>query len=150
MAEGWWLIESPGTGIKPSEMVDRAGFIAQPLPMFNFERLDCWQHAIDFADFVYDATGSFPNDERFGLTNQMRRAAISISANLAEGSSRSSKTDFARFIENAAGSLFEVVSQAFIAKRRGLLSEEQFTHLYAAAEREGRMLSGLRNAMLHD
>ena len=49
--------------------------------MFNFEKLDVWQEAINFADFVYSVTRAFPNDERFGLTNQMRRAAVSISSN---------------------------------------------------------------------
>lgn len=83
--------------------------------MFNFEKLDVWQKAIDFADFVYVATP----DERFGLTNQMRRAAVSISSNIAEGCSRSSKADFARFVEIATGSVFEVVSQAFVGRRQG-------------------------------
>ncbi len=116
--------------------------------MFNFEKLDCWQHAIEFADIVYELTGSFPGDERFGLTNQMRRAAVSASSNIAEGSSRSSKVDFARFIEIATGSVFEVVSQSFIARRRGFITEENFARVYAAAERQGRMLSGLRNSLL--
>ena len=53
--------------------------------MFNFEKLDVWQKAIDFADLVYAATRTFPAEERFGLTNQMRRAAVSISSNIAEG-----------------------------------------------------------------
>ena len=65
--------------------------------MFNFEKLEVWQKAIDFAELVYTATQTFPADERFGLTNQMRRAAVSIASNIAEGSSRMSKTDFARF-----------------------------------------------------
>jgi four helix bundle protein len=86
--------------------------------MFNFEKLDVWQKAIDFADLVYSETQGFPTEERFGLTNQLRRAAISISSNIAEGSSRSSKNDFARFTEIAAGSVFEAVSQVFIARRR--------------------------------
>ena len=79
--------------------------------MFNFEKLDVWQEAINFVDLIYELTGAFPSDERFGLTNQMRRAAVSISSNIAEGSSRASRTDFARFVEIASGSLFEVVSQ---------------------------------------
>ena len=79
--------------------------------MFNFEKLDVWQEAIQFADLVYELSGDFPANERFGLTNQMRRAAVSISSNIAEGSSRMSCTDFARFVEIATGSLFEVVSQ---------------------------------------
>ena len=65
--------------------------------MFNFEKLDVWQKAIGFADLIYADTRTFPTDERFGLTTQLRRAAVSISSNIAEGSSRSSKIDFARF-----------------------------------------------------
>ena len=73
----------------------------------------------------------FPRDERFGITNQMRRASVSISSNLAEGSSRSSRMDYSRFIEMAAGSLFEVVSQAHIALRQAYLSEENFQLMHA-------------------
>jgi four helix bundle protein len=102
--------------------------------MFNFEKLDVWQKAIDFADLVYSETQGFPTEERFGLTNQLRRAAISISSNIAEGSSRSSKNDFARFTEIAAGSVFEAVSQVFIARRRNFLNEAQFQKIYADAE----------------
>lgn len=96
--------------------------------MFNFEKLEVWHKALDYADLIYSLSRHFPADERFGLTNQMRRSAVSISSNLAEGSSRSSKADFARFIEIATGSLFESVSQAFIARRQGLLSEPDFRH----------------------
>jgi four helix bundle protein len=116
--------------------------------MFNFEKLDTWQEAITFADLVYSLTRSFPDAERFGLTNQMRRAAVSISSNLAEGSSRASRIDFARFVEIATGSLFEVVSQSVLGKRQGFLSEESGQQLYAAAEKQSRMLSGLRKSLL--
>ena len=116
--------------------------------MFNFEKLDVWHRAIEFADLVYSATRSFPVDERFGLTNQMRRASVSVSSNIAEGSSRMSKNDFARFIEIATGSVFEVVSQAMIARRREFLSEENYHRIYGAAEEQSRMLSGLRKALL--
>src|ERR1700719_4078088 len=102
--------------------------------MFNFEKLDVWQKAIDFADLVYNCTRNFPADERFGLTNQMRRAAVSISSNIAEGTSRMSQTDFRRFIEIATASVFEVISQAFVARRQGLLSEHEFQATYAAAQ----------------
>jgi four helix bundle protein len=99
--------------------------------MFNFEKLEVWQKAIDFADLIYKQTQSFPLEERFGLTNHLRRAAVSISSNIAEGSSRSSKTDFARFTEIAAGSMFEAVSQAFIARGQSRFSEDQFQEIYA-------------------
>jgi four helix bundle protein len=91
--------------------------------MFNFEKLEVWNEAISFADMVYSLTRGFPDEERFGLTNQMRRAAVSISSNIAEGSSRVSRADFARFIEIATGSVFEVVSQSTIGKRQGFISE---------------------------
>jgi four helix bundle protein len=116
--------------------------------MFNFEKLDVWQKAIDFADLIYNKTRAFPPDERFGLTNQLRRAAVSISSNIAEGSSRSSKGDFARFVEIAAGSVFEEVSQAFIAQRQSLLNENEFRQIYTDAEELSRMLSGLRKSLL--
>ncbi len=90
--------------------------------MFNFEKLETWHEAIAFADIVYQLTSNFPPEERFGLTNQMRRAAVSISSNLAEGCSRSSKTDYARFVEIATGSVFEVVSQATIGRNQGFLT----------------------------
>ena len=116
--------------------------------MFNFEKLEVWKKAIDFADLVYNATKTFPAEERFGLTNQMRRAAVSISSNIAEGSSRISKTDYARFLEIATGSVFEVVSESFIGRREGFLDETKFQAIYEAAEEQSRMLSGLRKSVL--
>ncbi len=116
--------------------------------MFNFEKLDVWQEAIDFADLVYDLTGAFSSDERFGLTNQMRRAAVSISSNIAEGSSRASRPDFARFVEIASGSLFEVVSQSTISLRRKFLEQSEYDRIYSAAEKQSKMLSGLRKSLV--
>jgi four helix bundle protein len=115
--------------------------------MSNFEKLEVWQKAIDFADLVYSITRAFSDDERFGLTNQMRRAAVSVSSNIAEGSSRSSHNDFARFVEIASGSLFEVVSESFVSRRQGFLLETDFTRLYAAAEEQSKMSSGLRRLL---
>ncbi len=115
--------------------------------MFGFEKLDVWQKAIGFADLVYAVTRQFPADERFGLTNQLRRASVSISSNIAEGSARASRKDFARFLEIAGGSAYEVVSQAFIARNQGFLPPDDFTSLYSGAEEIGRMLSGLRRSL---
>lgn len=116
--------------------------------MFNFEKLETWQKAIAFADTVYLASKTFPTDERFGLTNQMRRAAVSVSSNIAAGSSRNSRLDYSRFVEIATGSLFEVVSQAFVARRQGFLGESSFQEIYPLAEDQSRMLSGLRSCLL--
>jgi four helix bundle protein len=115
--------------------------------MFNFEKLEVWQKAIVFADSIYCFTDTFPPEERFGLTNQMRRAAVSISSNIAEGASRRSNSDFGRFVEIGAGSVFEVVSQSFIARRRSFLTNAKFNRIYADAEELNRMLSGLRKSL---
>jgi four helix bundle protein len=115
--------------------------------MFNFEKLETWQKAIQFADLVYRLTKSFLDDERFGLTSQMRRAAVSISSNIAEGTSRHSREDYARFLEIATGSVFEVVSQSFISRNQGFLPEDHFRALYVAAEEQSKMLSGLRRSL---
>jgi four helix bundle protein len=96
---------------------------------------------------VYELTGDFPGEERFGLTSQMRGAAVSISSNLAEGTSRISRTDFARFVEIATGSLFEIVSQSTIALRRKIIARNDYNQIYAAAEKQSKMLSGLRRSL---
>ncbi|MEP6663787.1 MAG: four helix bundle protein [Verrucomicrobiota bacterium] len=116
--------------------------------MFNFEKLETWQEAISFADLIYRLTRNFPDVERFGLTNQMRRAAVSISSNIAEGCSRSSRVDYARFVEIATGSVFEVISQAGIARNQGYLKEADYQQLYLAGEKQSRMLSGLRKSLV--
>jgi four helix bundle protein len=115
--------------------------------MFKFEKIDVWQEAVGYSDEIYRATKSFPADERFGLTQQLRRSAVSIAANIAEGSSRSSSSDFARFVEIAYGSLMETVSHLAIAHRQGLVSEDFYKSLYEHAEKIGRMLSGFRQSL---
>lgn len=115
--------------------------------MFNFEKLDVWNAAIEYADDVYRVTKPFPADERFGLTSQLRRSAVSVSANIAEGSGRSSKNDFTRFVEIAFGSLMETISHLTVAKRQGYVESENHQLLYGQAERVGRMLSGLRRSL---
>lgn len=115
--------------------------------MFGFEKLEVWQLAIEYSDDIYKVTRSFPNDERFGLTNQLRGAAVSVSANIAEGSGRSSNKDFQRFLEIAFGSLIETVSHLKIAQRQSFVKAEDYQRLYDQAERLGRMLSGLRKSL---
>src|SRR5687768_119426 len=117
------------------------------VPMFNFEKLDVWQKCIALADSVYGFTKPFPSDERFGLTNQMRRAAVSISSNIAEGCSRSSKADFRRFVEIATGSTFELLSQARVARGQTFCTPSDHDRLYNGALEIVRMLSGLRDSL---
>lgn len=115
--------------------------------MFRFEKLDVWQKAIVFADTIYSTTAAFPTDERFGLTNQMRRASVSVSSNIAEGSGRSTNPDFTRFVEIAYASVMEVVSQCYIAHRQTILTNEQFATVKHQADELARMLSGLRSSL---
>jgi four helix bundle protein len=114
--------------------------------MFNFEKLEVWQKAVAYAGQVYRVTKAFPKEELFGLTNQIRRAANSVSSNIAEGSARP-PADYARFLGYAAGSLYEVVTQATIARNEGFLSPENYVRLYADADEISRMLSGLRRSL---
>lgn len=113
---------------------------------FNFEKLDAWSEAIALAEVVYRVTCSLPDHERFGLTNQLRRAAVSVSSNIAEGSARS-RSDFARFIEIATGSLFEVVSQITLAQRLGYISDSDVQTVRRSAAKLSRILSGLRRSL---
>ena len=115
--------------------------------MFPFEKLAVWQKAIEYADFVYKVTKEFPADERFGLTSQLRRSAVSVSANVAEGSSRSSRADMARFIEIAYGSLLESVTSLEIAKRQQFLTPARCGQAYRQAETLAKMLSGFRRTL---
>jgi four helix bundle protein len=115
---------------------------------FGFEKLESWQLAVDFSNDVYQATRSFPADERFGLTSQARRSAVSVAANVAEGSSRSSRKDFARFVEIAYGSLMETMTHLAIAHQQGFLSRDDYDRLREQADRLARILSGLRNSLL--
>ena len=115
--------------------------------MFGFEKLDVWQKSIELTDTVYALTRNFPSDERFGLTSQLRRSAVSVPSNIAEGSGRSSTTDFARFVEFSYSSLMELVTQTTIAKRQGFLSDSDYDQTYQQSEQIARMLSGLRASL---
>jgi four helix bundle protein len=114
--------------------------------MFNFERLEVWRKSVAYPNLVYTSTRDFPTDERFGLTNQLRRAGNSVSSNIAEGSARP-PADFCKFLGYATGSLYETLTQALIARNEGFLSEGAYQELYSAAEEISRMLSGLRGSM---
>ncbi len=115
--------------------------------MFGCEKLTVWQKAVEYADLIYKVTRSFPTEERFGLTSQLRRSAVSISSNIAEGSSRSSRADFARFVEIAYGSLLESISELKIAKRQEFLNDAMLDTAYKKAEELAKMLSAFRRTL---
>ncbi|MCL5104145.1 MAG: four helix bundle protein [Armatimonadetes bacterium] len=115
--------------------------------MFAFEKLEVWQKSRSYAKTIMEAVESFPKIEQFALSQQLRRAVVSIAANIAEGSSRSSKKEFSRYVEIAYGSLCEVIAELFVALDRDYLPKEAFDVLYTKSEDLGKMLSRFRGAL---
>jgi len=111
------------------------------------EKLDVWNKAIDLVMSVYQATDSFPRDERFGLTSQIRRAAVSIPANIAEGAARDSKREFCHFLSNAQGSASELETELLIAQKLGYLPEKNHETIRADLNSVGRMIVGLSKSI---
>jgi len=109
----------------------------------DFRKLDVWQAAMDLAACVYVETRGFPRSEIFALTTQMRRAAVSIASNIAEGSQRLSDAEFARFVAYARGSAAELSTQLTISRDVGLMSGEASTVLLHDVERVRMMLQRL-------
>ncbi len=92
--------------------------------IFSFEKLDVWKNAIDLAVDVYKSTGEFPKEELYVLTSQLRRASVSVSSNIAEGNSRETNTEKARFTTVSYSSLMEVLNQLIIANKLGYISDD--------------------------
>ncbi|MCB9360376.1 MAG: four helix bundle protein [Flavobacteriales bacterium] len=116
--------------------------------IYSFEKLQVWQQARLLTKEVYITTKTFPEEERFGLISQLRRASVSICSNLAEGSSRNSFKDKARFTEIAYGSLMEVLNQLIIASDLGFLLNQEYEKLRIQIEEISNMLNGLRKSQL--
>jgi len=113
----------------------------------NYRDLIVWQKAMDFVEKVYHATRGFPKEEIYGLTSQVRRAAVSVPSNIAEGEGRHSAGDFQRFLSMAYGSLREVETQILIAERLHYLPAEKVSDLMGAAGEIGRLLNGLMTSL---
>jgi four helix bundle protein len=107
------------------------------------QKLEAWRKALDLVIEIYKHTEKFPREERFGLTSQLRRAAVSIPANIAEGAGRLSKKEFAHFLSNSQGSASELETELIIAHRLGYLDELSFSELTLKLERIGRLITGL-------
>ncbi len=116
----------------------------------SFKKLDVWNDAIKIGKRVYDTTKEFPGDEKYGLVSQLRRAAVSISSNIAEGCGRKTDRDFVNFLHIAMGSLREVESQLFISKELGYLSEDKLLGMERELDKLGKMLMGFINYISND
>ncbi len=107
------------------------------------ERLKLWRRAVDLVVRLYALTTSFPKEERFGLTSQIRRAAVSVPANIAEGAGRQSDKEFLYFLSNAQGSASELATEILIARELGYLSQRDYAEANDELGHIGRMLVGL-------
>ena len=113
----------------------------------RYQDMTLWQRAVDLAVACYDCTDSFPSQERFGLTVQLRRAAVSIPSNIAEGQGRDSRREFLYHLSVARGSLQELETLLILAERRNYPSTEQLKNVRELCGHVGRMLTGLRTAL---
>ncbi len=116
---------------------------------YSFEKLEVWQLSRKLVKTTYTITNSFPEEEKFGIVNQMRRAAISISSNISEGSSRTSFKDQARFTVISYGSLMELLNQYILSNDLEWLSDEELLEIRILIEEISNKLNGLRNYQLN-
>lgn len=114
---------------------------------FRFEKLEAWQEARAINRLVYQLTKKFPRQEMFAMTSQIRRASISVSSNIAEGSGRNSDKDFAHFLEQAYGSLMEVASVFYLALDEGYVGEGDLDPLFDELERLAKRTASLNRSL---
>ena len=117
------------------------------MPINSFRDLRVWQAAMDLVEAVYQSSSKFPHEEIYGLTSQIRRAAVSIPSNVAEGQGRRTTADFLRHLSIAYGSLLEVETQALIASRLSYLAKEKCYELLNRTAEVGRLLNGLMSSL---
>lgn len=117
------------------------------MPLSSFKDLRVWRESLRLAVVTYRATGGFPKPEIYGLCQQMRRAAVSVPSNIAEGKGRRSDREFSRFLHYARGSLLELQTQLLIAQELEYLSMKQAAELLGLAAGVGKALNGLINSL---
>lgn len=114
---------------------------------YSFEKLVVWQRSKELTKEIYILTKSFPDNERFGLVSQLRRASVSICSNIAEGSSRNSLKEKSRFNEISFGSLMEVLNQLILSVELNFLERDNLEKLRFEIDAIGRMLNSLRKSV---
>lgn len=115
--------------------------------MHNFKNLKVWQKSVDLAVRIYHVTSDFPASEKFGMISQMRRAAVSIPSNIAEGTAKSSPKSFSNSLEISLGESFELETQMIIAERVNLISTEVSQELEADISEIQRMIVGFKSTL---
>jgi four helix bundle protein len=114
--------------------------VTQPDTIRDYRDLIVWQEAMEIAEVIYSLTRAFPREEAFGLVSQMRRSAVSIPSNIAEGFGRAQRRSFVQFLRIAQGSLKELETQAQLAARVGMLHTESLADVLGRTERLGKRL----------
>ena len=115
---------------------------------YSFEKLEVWKESIELVKLIYKVTNQFPSEEKFGLVSQLRRATVSISSNLAEGTSRITNKDKAHFTTMSFSSAMEVLNQLIIAKELEFINNEDYNNLREKISKITNMLNSLRKAQL--
>ncbi len=115
---------------------------------YSFEKLDIWDDIRELVKRIYKISASFPDKERFGLSNQIQRAVISISSNIAEGSSRTSYKDQAHYTQMAYGSLLELISQLTVAYDLNYIDQEKYISIRKEIDQLSPRIASLRNSQL--
>lgn len=117
--------------------------------MHNYKELKVWQKAMDLVENIYVATATFPETEKYGLTNQIRRSAVSVPSNIAEGAGRNGNREFNQFIGIAAGSICELETQLLISKRLKYVNENNVLELIENINEIQKMLSSLSKSSIN-
>ena len=115
---------------------------------YSFEKLNVWQNSIDFVKMIYQITDNFPKTEVYGITSQLRRAVVSIPSNIAEGSTKKTLKDQARFTEIAFGSLIETLTQMIIACKLNYISNDDLSVVRLEIENISRQLNALKASQM--
>nr|WP_319394697.1 four helix bundle protein [uncultured Desulfobacter sp.] len=114
----------------------------------SYKDLIVWQKSMDLVEMIYQVTKSFPKDEQYGLTNQLRRAAVSVPSNIAEGQARNSTPEFGNFLSIARGSLAEVETQLMIAERLGYIQPEKLREILELQIEINKMTNSLMSKLV--
>ena len=115
--------------------------------MHNHKNLKIWQRSMDIVEMIYRETAVFPKEEKYGLTNQIRRASSSIPSNIAEGSSRKSKKEFNHFLSISLGSCYEVDTQLELAKRLSIMENEKADAILEELDQVEKMIIGFMKSL---
>lgn len=134
---GWWLVKK--LGLFCWKVIEMA--------VASYRQLEVWQKAMDLVVLLYQHSKQFPKEELYGLTSQMRRAAVSVPSNIAEGQGRRTTRDFLNFVSISKGSLFELETQIEIARRLEYLPAICHDDLQSLGQTVGKLLNGLIRAL---